>query len=178
MDKRRSADPNDLPEDYVAGGKTEGKPQYIFSFHTSTTCDHPYLEVMQRGGNMYRCLRCNYAYFMMGGIQWPLHWTVIQAAQTMQYFARRFGVEAIGEVLSRPIGQPDKHPQVPVLPDGMSFFDLLKQDAALGPPEESAKLMQLVASEEESWKSNGKKPSLKRPRRVRSARRLRPALSE
>lgn len=130
MDKQRPVDLADLPEDFHAGGNNSGKPPYIFSFKKSLTCDHPLLEIMVRGTNMYRCTSCNYAYWIQNAIQWPLHWTVIMGAFQIQKFVKEFGLEAVQQVLARPIGQPDKHPQVPVLPDGKSFMDVLKEEDA------------------------------------------------
>jgi hypothetical protein len=101
------------------------KRTYIYDYGKSRKCDHPSLKVVARGGIVYRCLECNYAFHITGSYQQPLHHEVIQGAFTMLTFAKEFGMDSLGEVLRRPIGQSDKSPHKPVLPEGMSFADVL-----------------------------------------------------
>ena len=118
-----------LPENtrgYYIERRNTKKRNYIFDYGKSRTCDHPRLQVIARGGIVYRCLDCNYAFHIVGGYQQPLHNEVIQAAFNLLVFSKEFGSDALGEVLRRPIGQHDGSPHKPVLPEGMSFMDVLK----------------------------------------------------
>ena len=111
--------------DYFVEARSENKRNYIFDYGKSRTCDHPEMKIIARGGNLYRCTECNYAFQWPGAIQWPLHFTVIQGIQSAVAFAKEFGMEAVQEVLRRPIGTYDGSPHKPVLPEGMSLMDTL-----------------------------------------------------
>jgi hypothetical protein len=115
----------ELSLDYYIQRRSGKKRNYVFDYGKSKTCDHPRLRVLARGGIVYRCLECNYAFHIVGGYQQPLHNEVIQAAFSIFVFAKEFGKDALGEVLRRPIGQHDGSPHKPVLPEGMSFQDVL-----------------------------------------------------
>lgn len=111
--------------DYYIEARGEKKRNYIFDYGKSRTCDHPEMKIIARGGNMYRCTTCNYAFQWPGAIQWPLHFTVIQGIQAAMLFAKEFGMDAVQEVLRRPIGTYDGSPHKPVLPEGMSLVETL-----------------------------------------------------
>ena len=117
-----------MPEaalEYFIERRSGKKRNYIFDYHKSKICDHPELRAVARGGIVYRCLKCNYAFHIVGGYQQPLHNEVIQSAFNLFVFAKEFGGESLGEVLRRPIGQHDGTPHKPVLPEGMSFTDVV-----------------------------------------------------
>ena len=112
--------------EYFIQQRTGNKRNYIFDYGKSRRCDHPNLRVIARGGIVYRCLDCNYAFHIPGAYQQPLHNEVIQSAFNMLVFSKEFGSDALGEVLRRPIGQSDGSEQKPVLPEGMSFTDVMR----------------------------------------------------
>ena len=112
--------------DYYVEARGEKKRNYIFRYKDAETCDHPEMKIIARGGNLYRCTTCNYAHQWPGAITWPLHFTVIQGAQSILQFAKEFGASAMQEVLRRPIGTTDGTPHKPVLPEGKSFVDVLE----------------------------------------------------
>jgi len=112
--------------EYFIERRDGNKRNYIFDYGKSRRCDHPNLRVIARGGIVYRCLDCNYAFHIPGAYQQPLHNEVIQSAFNMLVFSKEFGSDALGEVLRRPIGQSDGSEQKPVLPEGMSFTDVMR----------------------------------------------------
>ena len=112
--------------EYFIEQRNGNKRNYIFDYGKSRRCDHPNLRVIARGGIVYRCLDCNYAFHIPGAYQQPLHNEVIQSAFNMLVFSKEFGSDALGEVLRRPIGQSDGSEQKPVLPEGMSFTDVMQ----------------------------------------------------
>jgi hypothetical protein len=112
--------------EYFIKNRNGNKRNYIFDYGKSRRCDHPNLRVIARGGIVYRCLDCNYAFHIPGAYQQPLHNEVIQSAFNMLVFSKEFGSDALGEVLRRPIGQSDGTEQKPVLPEGMSFTDVMQ----------------------------------------------------
>ena len=112
--------------EYFIKNRNGNKRNYIFDYGKSRRCDHPNLRVIARGGIVYRCLDCNYAFHIPGAYQQPLHNEVIQSAFNMLVFSKEFGSDALGEVLRRPIGQSDGSEQKPVLPEGMSFTDVMR----------------------------------------------------
>ena len=112
--------------DYYVKRRSGKKRNYVFDYGKSRTCDHPEMRLVARGGIVYRCLRCNYAFHIVGGYQQPLHNEVIQSAFNLLVFGKEFGLDSLGEVLKRPIGQHDSSPHKPVLPEGMSFMDVLE----------------------------------------------------
>ena len=112
--------------EYFIEQRNGNKRNYIFDYGKSRRCDHPNLRVIARGGIVYRCLDCNYAFHIPGAYQQPLHNEVIQSAFNMLVFSKEFGSDALGEVLRRPIGQADGTEQKPVLPEGMSFTDVMR----------------------------------------------------
>lgn len=111
--------------DYYVGARKGEKRNYISDYGKSRTCDHPEMKIIARGGNMYRCDSCNYVFQWPGAIQWPYHVAVLQSAFVMLGFSKEFGMDSLNEVLRRPIGQMDGTPHKPVLPEGMSFYDVL-----------------------------------------------------
>jgi len=117
-------DPNTLR--FYVERRNGRKRDYIFDYGKSRKCDHASLKALARGGNVYRCLDCNYAFHINGAYQQPLHNEVILSAFTVFNFAKEFGMDSVGEVLRRPIGQSDGSPHKPVLPEGMSFMDVLE----------------------------------------------------
>jgi len=120
----KQTDPTNTLQFYTEA-RNGKKRDYIWEYGKSRTCDHPELKVIARGGIVYRCLECNYAFHITGAYQQPLHNEVIQGAFTMFSFAKEFGMNSLGEVLRRPIGQSDQTPHKPVLPEGMSFVDVI-----------------------------------------------------
>ena len=110
---------------YYLQARNGKKRNYIYNYSKSRTCDHPSMKVVARGGIVYRCEECNYSFHITSAYQQPLHNEVLQAAFTMLGFAKEFGGDSLGEVLRRPIGQADGSPHKPVLPEGMSFTDVL-----------------------------------------------------
>ena len=116
-------DPNTLQ--YFIERRNGRKRNYIFDYGKSKICDHPEMKVLARGGNVYRCTECNYAFHLTGAYQQPLHNEVILSMFTIMHFAKEFGKDSLGEVLYRRIGQVDGSAHKPVLPKGMSFMDVL-----------------------------------------------------
>jgi hypothetical protein len=111
--------------DYFVQRRNTKKRNYIFDYGKSRTCDHPEMKIMARGGQWYRCGECNYAFFIQGATQQPLHVVLIESLFNVLNFSKEFGMDSVGEVLRRPIGQQDDTPHKPVLPEGMSFMDVL-----------------------------------------------------
>lgn len=111
--------------DFYVQARNGKKRDYIYDYGESRTCDHSTMKVIARGGIVYRCMDCNYTFHITGAYQQPYHNEVIMAAFTMLGFAKEFGMNAVGEVLRRPIGQNDGSQHKPVLPEGMSFMDVL-----------------------------------------------------
>lgn len=118
--------------------KRKDKRNYIFSFGKADRCDHPTLRIVARGTSQYRCLECNYSFWLPTATMWPLHWIPIMAAMQIMSFVKEFGIEALEQVYRTPIGQVDGSPHKPVLPEGKSFADVLREldsidSAQLGP---------------------------------------------
>jgi len=113
--------------DYAVAARGERKRNYIFRYGKAITCDHPTMTLIARGGNIYRCPDCNYTFQWPGAIVQPLHHNVIMGAFTLLNFAKEFGMASMQEVLRRPIGQGDGTPHKAVLPEGMSFMDVLEE---------------------------------------------------
>lgn len=111
--------------DYFVEKRGKNKRPYIYDFHKSQVCDHPRLKIIARGGIVYRCLECNYAFHIVAAYQQPLHNEVIQSAFNIFNFAKEFGQDALAEVMRRPIGQVDGTAHKPVLPEGMAVQDVL-----------------------------------------------------
>jgi hypothetical protein len=116
-------DPSTLQ--YYVKARNGKKRDYIFHYGDSRTCDHPEMVALARGGNVYRCRRCNYAFHINGAYQQPLHNELILAAFVIMNFGKEFGMDSVGEVLRTPIGQHDGSQHKPVLPEGMSFTDVM-----------------------------------------------------
>jgi len=112
--------------DFYVSARDGRKRNYIYDYKKSTTCDHPSLKVVARGGIVYLCMECNYTFHITGAYQQPWHNEVIMAFFTVLGFSKEHGMAALGEVLRRPIGQMDGSPHKPVLPEGMSFIDTLR----------------------------------------------------
>ena len=143
-----------IPEDsldYFVARRSGKKRNYIFDYKKSKTCDHPELRLIARGGIVYRCLKCNYAFHIVGGYQQPLHNEVIQSAFNLLVFAKEFGGDSLGEVLRRPIGQHDRSPHKPVLPEGMSFKDVLDMLDEVDVNVEDGGVAQVYKLLEEKW---------------------------
>ena len=113
--------------DYYVKARNGKKRNYIFDYGKASKCDHPTMKIVARGGNMYRCIDCNYVHQWPGAITWPMHFSVIQGAFQIMNFAKEFGMASLGEVLRRPIGQSDSSPHKAVLPEGKSFLDVLEE---------------------------------------------------
>jgi len=111
---------------YYLERRNGAKRAYVFDYSKSKTCDHPEMVALARGGIVYRCTSCNYAFHITGAYQQPLHNEVIMAAFVLMNLSKEFGKDAVGEVLRRPIGQVDGSAHKPVLPEGMSFLDVLE----------------------------------------------------
>lgn len=137
--------------DYFVKARKGNKRNYVFDYGKSRTCDHPELRAVARGGVVYRCLKCNYAFHILGGYQQPLHNEVIQAAFNLLVFSREFGSDSLGEVLRRPIGQHDKSPHKPVLPEGMSFTDVLELLDTVDVTAEDGGVSQMYQLLDEVW---------------------------
>lgn len=111
--------------DFYVEKRNGKKRNYIFDYGKSRSCSHGTLKEIAKGGNWYRCLDCNYAFFIESATQWPLHFLPIMGAFQLMGFAKEFGMDSLQEVLRRPIGQTDGTAHKPVLPEGMSFMDAL-----------------------------------------------------
>lgn len=146
---------------FYVEARTGKKRNYIFDYSKSRSCDHSNLKVIARGGIVYRCSDCNYAFHITGGYQQPLHNEVIMAAFTMLNFSKEFGMHAVGEVLRRPIGQNDGSMHKPVLPEGMSFTDVLDALEAIDVNSEDGGQYQLRALISHVWE--GGRPELEAP---------------
>lgn len=105
-----------------ASGK---KRNYIFDYGTSRTCDHANLRAIAKGGIVYRCMDCNWTFHIPGAYAQPIHNELIMAMFTIFNFSKEFGMDAVNEVLRTPIGQSDGTAHKPVLPEGMSAFDVM-----------------------------------------------------
>jgi len=113
--------------DFRANPTRKAKRDYVFSFAEARKCDHPRLQHVVRGTNFYRCLECNYGFWIPGGSEmWPLHWTPIMGAMFIGSFVKEFGMAALEQVYRTPIGQVDGTPHKPVLKEGQSFKDFLE----------------------------------------------------
>lgn len=129
--------------DYYVEKRGDNKRNYVFRYKGAQKCDHPRLDIIARGGNEYSCPDCNYTFQIGGVFVQPEHFGVISAAFKIMRFARRFGVDSLQEVWRRPIGQTDGTPHKPVLPEGMSFSDVLNELEAVpadATPDELAQL--------------------------------------
>ncbi len=102
------------------------KRPYIFRYRGAIKCDHPQLHLVARGGNEYHCPDCNYNFQIGGVFVQPEHHGIIQAAFRIMRFVRLYGIDSLQEVWRRPIGQTDGTPHKPVLPEGMSFMDVME----------------------------------------------------
>lgn len=143
-----------MPEqtlEYYVERRNGNKRNYVFDYHRSRRCDHPNLRIVARGGIAYRCLDCNYVFHFPSAYQQPLHNEVIMAAFTMFVFSKEFGMDSLGEVLRRPIGQHDDSEQKPVLPEGMSFQDVLELLEDIDVNAEDGGASQLYKALEEIW---------------------------
>lgn len=137
--------------EYFIERRGGNKRNYIFDYGKSRRCDHPNMRVIARGGIVYRCLDCNYTFHIPGAYQQPMHNEVIMAAFTMLVFSKEFGSDALGEVLRRPIGQHDGTEQKPVLPEGMSFTDVLALLEGIDVNETDGGVAQLYTMLEQVW---------------------------
>jgi hypothetical protein len=137
--------------EYFIERRGGNKRNYIFDYGKSRRCDHPNLRGIARGGIVYRCLDCNYTFHIPGAYQQPMHNEVIMAAFTMLVFSKEFGSDALGEVLRRPIGQHDGTEQKPVLPEGMSFTDVLALLEGIDVNETDGGVAQLYTMLEQVW---------------------------
>jgi hypothetical protein len=111
--------------DYYVERRGENKRSYVFRYKNAIKCDHPTMELTVRGGNTYLCPDCKYTFQITSAFVQPQHHLVIQAGFEIMRFAREHGVDSLQEVWRRPIGQTDGTPHKPVLPEGMSFIDVL-----------------------------------------------------
>jgi hypothetical protein len=144
--------PENTLEYYRTKRKDSGKKRnYIFDYGFSRTCDHAHLDVIARGGIVYRCRDCNYVFHINGAHQQPLHNETIQAAFTLFVFAKEFGSDALGEVLRTPIGQSDGTAHKPALPEGMSFSDVVHLLDSVDVTVEDRGAQQLYKMLDEVW---------------------------
>jgi hypothetical protein len=157
--------------EYFIERRRGNKRNYIFDYGKSRRCDHQNLRVVARGGIVYRCLDCNYAFHIPGAYQQPLHNEVIMAAFTILVFSKEFGSESLGEVLRRPIGQHDSSEQKPVLPEGMSFVDVLALLDGIDVNQEDGGVGQLYKLLEEVW-VNPEQRKLREKENLRQQRQL------
>jgi hypothetical protein len=151
-----------LPETTLAYYKTRraangNKRNYVFDYGKSKTCEHTNLRALARGGIVYRCMDCNYAFHIPGGYQQPMHNEAILAAFTLFNFSKEFGMDALGEVLRSPIGQSDGTAHKPVLPEGMSFTDVLELLDQIDVTTEDGGAKQLYAAIDEVWVDAGQR---------------------
>lgn len=127
--KRTSDVAEFVPEhtlDFYVGKRGKNKRPYIFRYKRAIKCDHPRLDIVARGGNEYHCPDCKYNFQIGGVFVQPEHFGIIQAGFRIMRFVRIYGMNSLGEVWRRPIGQTDGTPHKPVLPEGMSFVDVLE----------------------------------------------------
>ncbi len=113
------------PLDFEATTTSKKKRKYVFDFHKARVCDHPRLQIVTRGTSLYRCLECNYAFWLPTATMWPLHWMPIQGFFMIGSFVKEFGLPALEQVFHTPIGTVDGTPHKPVLPEGKSLVDVL-----------------------------------------------------
>lgn len=135
------------------------KRNYVFNVGKALRCDHPELRLIVRGTPFYRCPECNYAFLMNAAYCWPLHFLPILGGFTIMSFAKEFGVQALQEVLRRPIGQTDGTAHKPVLPEGKSFVDVLKALEGVDTTSAdhgAAQLVQVIKALHEPRKLRGK----------------------
>ena len=119
-------------------------------------CPHPSLKVMAIGSTAYRCEECNWTFDIVTANAQPLHNRVLGDMMNMLHFVKEFGVGSFEEVLRTPIGQYDKTPQKPAIPEGVSIaqaiplvdeVDVTAEDG--GKAELAALLDQVWVSDEE-----------------------------
>ena len=115
------------PGDFESRPKNDKKRPYIFSYGKARRCTHPMLKEVAIGAGLYRCLRCNYAFWIQSATMWPLHFIPIMAAFEIMEFVREFGIEALEKVYRTPIGQYDGTDHKAPLPPGKTFVDVLRE---------------------------------------------------
>ena len=145
-----------IPENalqYFIERRGNKKRAYVYDYKEAKACDHPEIRALARGGIVYRCLKCNYVFHITGVYAQPLHNEVIMAAFTLLVFSKEHGSGALGEVLRRPIGQHDKSPHKPVLPEGYSFTDVLALLDGIDVTTEDDGAAQLYKALDEVWVS-------------------------
>jgi hypothetical protein len=144
--------PENTLDFYKTQRATNGKKRnYIFDYGRSRSCDHVNLRSIARGSIVYRCMDCNYTFHIPGGYQQPIHNEAILAAFTLFHFSKEFGMDSLGEVLRSPIGQSDGTAHKPVLPEGMSFVDVLHMLEDIDVTTEDGGAKQLYAAIDEVW---------------------------
>ena len=145
-----------IPEHTLEFYKTErsangNKRNYIADYGKSRSCEHTHLRVTARAGISYRCLDCNYVFTVPGAHQEPMHHRVILGLLEAFHFSKEFGMDSLGEVLRSPIGQSDGTAHKPVLPEGMSFVDVLHLLEDINVTTEDGGAKQLYAAIDEVW---------------------------
>ena len=156
--ERRQPEPPPQPDtlDFFVKARSGKKRNYVFDYGKSIKCSHETLKEIMRGGNQYRCLDCNYVFFIVTAFQQPLHNIAISGAFQLLHFAKEFGMDALAEVLRRPIGQDDGSPHKPVLPEGMSFMDVLAVLEEVETTSEDGGAKQLKEMIQDLWEENGR----------------------
>lgn len=139
--------------DFYVQARDGRKRNYIYDYGESITCDHSNLKSIARGGIVYLCLDCNYTFHLTGAYQQPWHNEVIMAFFTIMGFTKEHGMDALGEVIRRPIGQMDGSPHKPVLPEGLSFLDTLKalEEVDINTDDKGAKQLRVML--EQLWEA-------------------------
>lgn len=155
---KEEADPKTLR--YFIERRNGKKRNYIFDYSESRKCPHPELTATAVGGTWYRCKQCNYVFDIVAAYQQPIHHLVTGAMLTALHFAKEFGADALGEVLRRPMGQYDGSPHKPVLPEGMTFLDVLGVLEGIDVNSEDGGKAQLKALLADVWEAPSQKPAL------------------
>jgi hypothetical protein len=137
--------------DYYVERRNGNKKNYVFDYGESKTCPHKTMKQIMGGWNWYRCEDCNYAFFIMTAWQAPLHNVALEGAFAMMHFAKEFGMDSLGEVLRRPIGQADGTAQKPALPEGFDFMETLQLLEQIDVNAEDGGRAQLEALQDSTW---------------------------
>lgn len=116
---------HELTREFYTKERGAHKRPYVYNFAKARTCPHSSLKAMAVGGSAYRCEDCNYTFDIVAANMQPLHNRVLGDMMNMLHFVKEFGVGSFEEVLRTPIGQYDKTPQKPAIPDGMSIAQAL-----------------------------------------------------
>lgn len=153
MDREVAEYKPDHTLDFYVEARNGKKRNYIYDYGKSIKCDHPQLKVLAKGDIEYVCTTCEYVFVFPGAYQRPRHHSVVSSMFKIMNFVKEFGNDSFQEVLRRPLGQGDGSPQKPVLPEGMSFMDVVAQLEGVDTTSEDGGAEELQALVTSMWES-------------------------